>query len=361
MRQTAAPRSSLAALDQWGIQFPLLSADLAELVQPTPSSFAQAIASRRLSIPRLLPRHGDALDQWGVEFPIAYDELAAFGANCRGGRSQARTSAMLDGRLHAISRFGAYAAVLAVLVAGSASAVPSTASAGALPTRNAPVPVVGADSAQIASLASITEQPPGTSNTTPGPTLGASFYSGQPSATWNPTPGPTLGATSNPTPGPTPGPTPTTEALKPVPNPPAPAVVEAQPLQVASAALPTVQDARNYLVARLGAGVDRRWGRSQSQCASQIFEDEARWDPHATNRRSGAYGLPQAYPASKLGKWAEAKAAAAAKAGDPEAARLYRAWRDNPVVQAEWGVDYMIERYGSPCAALAFRTGSGWY
>jgi hypothetical protein len=71
--------------------------------------------------------------------------------------------------------------------------------------------------------------------------------------------------------------------------------------------------------------------------------------------------LPQAYPASKLGKWAEAKAATAAKAGDPETARLYRAWRDNPVVQAEWGVDYMIERYGSPCAALAFRTERGWY
>jgi hypothetical protein len=361
MRQTAAPRSPLVALDQWGIQFPLLPKDPAELVQPTPSSFALAISSRRLSIPRLLPRHGDALDQWGIEFPIAYDELAAFGANCRGGRSRARTSAMLDGRLHAISRLGAYAAVLAVLVAGSATAVPSTASAGALPTRNAPGPIVVADSAQIASLPSITEQPSATSNPTPGPTPGASFFAGQPSATWNPTPGPTLGATSNPTPGPTPVPTSNTEALKPVSNTPAPAVVEARPLQVASVALPTVQDARNYLVARLGAGVDRHWGRSQSQCASLIFEYEARWDPHATNKRSGAYGLPQAYPASKLANWAEAKAAAAAKAGDPEAARLYRAWRDNPVVQAEWGVDYMTERYGSPCAALAFRTGSGWY
>ena len=338
MRQTAAPRSSLDVLGQWGIRFPLLPEDLAELVQPTPSSFAQAISSWRLSIPTLLPRHGDALDQWGIEFPIAYEELAAFGANCRGGRSQAWTSATLVGRLHAIPRFAAYAAILAVVVAASASAVPSTASAGALPTRNEPVPIVVADSARIASLPSITEQP---------------------SATWSPTPG----ATSNPTPGPTPGATLSAEALgiKPVSNIPAPVVLEAPPLQVGSTALPTIQDARNYLVARLGAGVDRHWGRSQSQCASLIFEDEARWDPHATNRRSGAYGLPQAYPASKLGDWAEAKATAAAKAGDTEAARLYRAWRDNPVVQAEWGVDYMTERYGSPCAALAFRTGRGWY
>jgi hypothetical protein len=100
---------------------------------------------------------------------------------------------------------------------------------------------------------------------------------------------------------------------------------------------------------------------SQSQCASLIFEYESRWDPHATNKTSGAYGLPQAHPASKLANWAEAKARAAEEAGDSEAAWLYRSWRDNPVVQAEWGVDYMIERYGSPCDALAFRNEVGWY
>ena len=339
MRQTAAPRSSLDALDQWGIQFPLLLEDLAELAQPTPSSLAQAISSWRLSIPTLLPGHGDKLDQWGIEFPITYDELAVFGANCRGGRSQPRTSAILCGRLHGIYRLGAYAAILAVVVAGSPSALPSTASAGALPTRNEPVLIVGAESAQIASLPSITEQP---------------------------------SATSNPTSGPTPGPTSSAEALgiKPVANVPTPAVLAARSVQVVFA-LPTIQDARNYLVARFGAGVDPHWGLSQSQCASLIFKYEAGWNPHATNKSSGAYGLPQAYPASKLANWAVAKANAAGAAGDPEAAWLYRAWRDNPVVQAEWGVDYMIGRYGSPCAALAFRSGyweggvlipgHGWY
>ena len=110
---------------------------------------------------------------------------------------------------------------------------------------------------------------------------------------------------------------------------------------------------------------------SQSACASQIFEEEAGWDPHATNRSSGAYGLPQAHPVKKLGDWAQAKAEAAAKAGDSETAWLYRAWRDNPVVQAEWGIGYMTARYGSPCAAVAFRdgywqhgvriAGVGWY
>jgi hypothetical protein len=143
------------------------------------------------------------------------------------------------------------------------------------------------------------------------------------------------------------------------------------PAQVESHSLPTIQDARDYLVARLGDKVERRWGLSQSQCASFIFDDEARWDPHATNKSSGAYGLAQAHPVSKLSDWAEAKATAAEKAGDAESAWLYRAWRDNPVVQAEWGVDYMTDRYGSPCAALSFRDGHwdhgvltpgvGWY
>src|SRR5664280_248281 len=123
MRQTAAPRSPLDALGQWGIQFPLLPEDLAELVQTSPSSLAGASFSWRLSIPTLLWRHGDALDQWGIEYPIIYDELAAIGTNCRSARSQARTSAILGGRLHGASRFGAYAAVLAIVVAGSASAV----------------------------------------------------------------------------------------------------------------------------------------------------------------------------------------------------------------------------------------------
>jgi hypothetical protein len=191
-----------------------------------------------------------------------------------------------------------------------------------------------ADSTQAASLLPTAEPPPATSNPTPG-------------------------STSNPTPGPTPGATLAAEASGIKPSSKAQAA--ADPLQVRSIPLPTIQDARNYLVARLGSRVDRHFGLSQSQCASRIFEYEARWDPHATNKSSGAYGLPQANPASKLAAWAEARAMAAARAGDAEAAWLYRAWRDNPVVQAEWGVDYMTSRYGSPCAALVFRNEAGWY
>jgi hypothetical protein len=362
MRQSAAPWLSLYALDQSGIQFPLLPEEVNGLAQPTSRSLARVISSWRLSIATARPAPDDALDQWGIEFPIADGEFAGLAGYRRRGRLQARGSVLgsvLGGHRRGISQAGAWAAILAVVVAGSAPAVNPPASAGAAPPHSAPTGgqpalIGGADPTQIGSLPSITEQLSTFSNPTLGPT---------PGATSNPTPGPTPGATSNPTFGPTPGATSSAEAIAimPVSNIPASDLLEARPSQVWLIVVPTIQDARNYLVARLGAKVDRHWGMAQSQCASLIFEYEARWNPHATNKSSGAYGLPQANPASKLANWAEAMATAAANAGDPEAALLYRAWRDNPVVQAEWGVDYMIKRYGSPCAALAFRSGVGWY
>lgn len=316
MPQTPSPRSSLDARDQWGIEFPLLPDDLDELVQPTSSSLAHVISSWRLSIAGAGPAPDDASDQWGIEFQIPDGELATHGQHRRREWLQAGSS-VLGGRLRGVSQAGAWAAILAVVVAGSALAVNPPASAGAAPPDGA-------------------------------------LRSGQPVTNDG-----AYSAISHPTLGPTPGATQSAEpiAIKPESTIPPSAVLEARPRQIGLINVPTIQDARGYLVARLGAKVDKHWGMAQSQCASQIFEDEARWNPHATNKTSGAYGLPQAKPATKLANWAEAKATAAEEAGDPETAWLYRAWRDNPVVQAEWGVDYMIQRYGSPCAALAYRSG----
>jgi hypothetical protein len=135
--------------------------------------------------------------------------------------------------------------------------------------------------------------------------------------------------------------------------------------------MPTVDDAKAYLRDSLGTKVVPRWGMSQSQCAIDVFQGESRWNPHATNSSSGAYGIPQAKPKSKMGDWATKLAVAADTAGDAATAWKYRSWQDNPVVQAEWGVAYMIKRYGSPCEALVFRSGywrngtfypgHGWY
>jgi hypothetical protein len=310
MRQCAARWASLAALDQSGIEFPLLPEELAELepfARPTSSSLAGVISSWRLSIAAVWPGPGDALDQWGIEFPIAEGEFAALARLRRGGCLQAR-SLVVGGRLRAVAQ-GGTAAILAVVVASSALAVNPAAYADA-PVGTAPP--VGTPAAQIEA------QPVAPM---PGATYSGAAIAIEPASS--------IPATIAP-----------------------PAVIEI---------VPTIDDARSYLVDRLGTKKDKRWGMSQSQCASLIFEAEDQWNPHATNKSSGAYGLPQAHPSSKLASWAEFKASAAEAAGDPQTAWLYRAWRDNPVVQAEWGVDYMTDRYGSPCGALDFRNENGWY
>ncbi|WP_373683350.1 transglycosylase SLT domain-containing protein [Streptomyces somaliensis] len=80
----------------------------------------------------------------------------------------------------------------------------------------------------------------------------------------------------------------------------------------------------------------------QYACFSEIVERESGWDHTATNASSGAYGLVQALPASKM-----------ASAG-PD-------WKTNPATQIEWGLDYMNDRYGSPCGAWWFWQANHWY
>jgi hypothetical protein len=81
---------------------------------------------------------------------------------------------------------------------------------------------------------------------------------------------------------------------------------------------------------------------AQFQCFSNIVSHESGWNPSATNASSGAYGLVQALPGSKM-----------ASAGAD--------WRTNPQTQIKWGLDYMKSRYGSPCGAWAFWQNNSWY
>ncbi|MEU6405923.1 transglycosylase SLT domain-containing protein [Streptomyces sp. NPDC046985] len=81
---------------------------------------------------------------------------------------------------------------------------------------------------------------------------------------------------------------------------------------------------------------------AQFHAFSQIVEHESGWNIHATNTASGAYGLVQALPASKM-----------ASAG-PD-------WKNNPATQIKWGLDYMNSRYGSPVKAWSFWQANGWY
>ncbi|WP_164904729.1 transglycosylase SLT domain-containing protein [Streptomyces cyaneus] len=81
---------------------------------------------------------------------------------------------------------------------------------------------------------------------------------------------------------------------------------------------------------------------AQYQCFSKIVDHESDWNVNATNASSGAYGLVQALPGNKM-----------ASAGSD--------WKTNPATQIKWGLDYMKDRYGSPCGAWNFWQSNGWY
>lgn len=87
---------------------------------------------------------------------------------------------------------------------------------------------------------------------------------------------------------------------------------------------------------------DRGWGDDQFSCLLTLWERESHWNPHAHNSSSGAYGIPQSLPGSKM-----------ASAGAD--------WRTNPETQISWGLGYISNRYGTPCGALGHSNSVGWY
>lgn len=80
----------------------------------------------------------------------------------------------------------------------------------------------------------------------------------------------------------------------------------------------------------------------QYACLDAVVQRESNWDVHATNPSSGAYGLGQALPGSKM-----------ASAGSD--------WENNGVTQVKWTIGYMNERYDSPCGAKSFHDANGYY
>lgn len=81
---------------------------------------------------------------------------------------------------------------------------------------------------------------------------------------------------------------------------------------------------------------------AQYNAFSKIVEHESGWNVTATNSSSGAYGLVQALPGSKMSS-------------------AYSDWKTNAATQIKWGLDYMNSRYGSPAAAWNFWQSNGWY
>lgn len=85
----------------------------------------------------------------------------------------------------------------------------------------------------------------------------------------------------------------------------------------------------------------RGWGDDQYACLVSLFNKESHWNVYASNP-SGAYGIPQALPGSKM-----------ASAGAD--------WATNPRTQITWGLNYIQGRYLTPCGAWGHSQSSGWY
>lgn len=84
------------------------------------------------------------------------------------------------------------------------------------------------------------------------------------------------------------------------------------------------------------------WGDGEFSCLVNLWNRESNWNFQAENPSSGAYGIPQSLPGSKM-------------------ASVGSDWRTNPTTQIKWGLGYIAGRYGTPCSAWAHSNATGWY
>ncbi|HEX7490151.1 MAG TPA: transglycosylase SLT domain-containing protein [Candidatus Limnocylindrales bacterium] len=125
-------------------------------------------------------------------------------------------------------------------------------------------------------------------------------------------------------PTPPPGPLPTI-LLPPTPKP--------TPTPTPAPYRDTVTNAKAYAKSRLGA--------AQYNCFNAVIMKESKWNPYA-GTPSGPYGIPQAYPGSKMASFGSN-------------------WRTSPLTQVKWGIWYVNKQYGSACGAWSFWQSHGWY
>lgn len=83
------------------------------------------------------------------------------------------------------------------------------------------------------------------------------------------------------------------------------------------------------------------WGGDQFSCLNSLWNKESGWNYKAYNP-SGATGIPQALPGSKM-----------ASAGSD--------WQTNAATQVAWGLGYISSVYGTPCSAWSHSQAMNWY
>jgi hypothetical protein len=115
----------------------------------------------------------------------------------------------------------------------------------------------------------------------------------------------------------------------------------AQPAPSATASAAPVASGSPQQIAQAMLG-SFGWSSSQFSCLDPLWAHESGWSVAAYNAGSGAYGIPQALPGSRM-----------ASAG-PD-------WQTNAATQIRWGLEYIKGTYGSPCAAWDHEQATGWY
>jgi hypothetical protein len=84
------------------------------------------------------------------------------------------------------------------------------------------------------------------------------------------------------------------------------------------------------------------FSENEYKCLNSLWTKESHWNYKARNKKSGAHGIAQALPASKMNV-------------------VSTDWRTNPVTQIRWGLRYISIRYETPCKALAKHKRSNYY
>ena len=124
------------------------------------------------------------------------------------------------------------------------------------------------------------------------------------------------------------------------------ATVSASAMSLVSSASANVELARTPAGAREVAKILMEekygWGDKQFWCLDGLWTKESKWNYRSSNSRSGAHGIPQALPASKMEV-------------------IGTDWRTNPVTQISWGLHYIDKRYETPCGAFAKFKRTNWY
>ncbi|MFS0852599.1 phospholipase [Microbacterium sp. 179-I 3D4 NHS] len=118
------------------------------------------------------------------------------------------------------------------------------------------------------------------------------------------------------------------------------AIAQAEAEAAALAAANTPDGAK--ATARSMAASTYGWGDDQFSCLNSLWQKESSWNYRSYNGGSGATGIPQALPGSKM-----------ASAGSD--------WETNAATQIAWGLGYISSVYGTPCSAWGHSQATDWY